>query len=495
VSLRTTENLRLDSKLTAFPHQAAAVNALKDLSYCAIFHEQGLGKTKIAIDLCLLWLKDGVVDSVLILTKRSLIENWLAEIRANCHLLPHVLSQNRRDNFFALNSPSRLYLAHYETMISEAKRMQLFQKTRKVGVICDEAQKMKNPDSNLTRCMFALAPGFLRRVIMTGTPVANRPFDIWAPIWFLDQGKSLGNDFERFKAETDLSSELQHSPNSRKRFEDALTDINERISAFSVRETKISARLELPDKQIINVYADFEPEQKQLYSAYRDDLQASIFSEGMHIIDDAEDILKRLLRLVQVASNPALVDNAYAGQSGKLAILYKLVEEAVAKDTKIIIWSSFTENVDYLVGLLGKYNPVAVHGKRSLEERNLAISDFKLSEATKVLIATPGSAKEGLTLTVATYAVFYDRSFSLDDYLQAQDRIHRISQTSKCYIYNIIMRDSVDEWVDALLAAKSLAAKLVQGDISPDEYRAEASYSFFEFLSAVLNPPNANRPN
>ena len=69
-------------------------------------------------------------------------------------------------------------------------------------------------------------------------------------------------------------------------------------------------------------------------------------------------------------------------------------------------------------------------------------------------MATPGAAKEGLTLTCANHAIFYDRSFSLDDYLQAQDRIHRISQTRECYIHNMIATDTVDEWVDILLTAK-----------------------------------------
>jgi len=74
-------------------------------------------------------------------------------------------------------------------------------------------------------------------------------------------------------------------------------------------------------------------------------------------------------------------------------------------------------------------------------------------------VATPGAAKEGLTLTVANHAVFFDRSFSLDDYLQAQDRIHRISQTQTCFVWNLIGSDTIDEWVDSLLTAKRLAAQ------------------------------------
>jgi SNF2 family DNA or RNA helicase len=89
--------------------------------------------------------------------------------------------------------------------------------------------------------------------------------------------------------------------------------------------------------------------------------------------------------------------------------------------------------------------------------------------------------------------MFYDRSFSLDDYLQAQDRIHRISQDRECHIYNLIMADSVDEWVDVLLAAKHMAAKLGQGDIDVEAYGAGISYEFAAMLKTVLGDDiNAN---
>jgi SNF2 family DNA or RNA helicase len=107
-------------------------------------------------------------------------------------------------------------------------------------------------------------------------------------------------------------------------------------------------------------------------------------------------------------------------------------------------------------------------------------------EACRALVATPGAAKEGLTLTVANHAIFYDRGFSLDDYLQAQDRIHRVSQTRVCYVRNLIMRESVDEWVDVLLRAKRLAAQLAQGDITREFYESQMPYNFGDIMKAVL---------
>ena len=97
-----------------------------------------------------------------------------------------------------------------------------------------------------------------------------------------------------------------------------------------------------------------------------------------------------------------------------------------------------------------------------------------------------GVAKEGLTLTVANHAIFYDRGFGLDDYLQAQDRIHRISQDKECFVHNLTASDTIDEWVDALLTAKHRAAQLAQGDIGRDEFRAAFVGNLRQSLLGIL---------
>lgn len=130
----------------------------------------------------------------------------------------------------------------------------------------------------------------------------------------------------------------------------------------------------------------------------------------------------------------------------------------------------------------------------SVEERGRSVDNFKHGDA-QVLFATPQSAKEGLTLTVANNCVFYDRGFNLDDYLQAQDRIHRISQTKQCNIFNILVADSIDMWVDKLLKAKQNAAFLAQGDIQLEEYQEVADYSFGDMVREILNIDNNTTEN
>ena len=476
----------LGVRFTAFPFQSEAIDSIKDLPYAAVFHEQGLGKTKIAIDVFLYWLSRKDVDSVLIVTKRILVQNWIREIARHTHVSPTILTQDRRANFFALNSPSRVYVTHYEVLRTEQKRLSLFQRARNVAVILDESQKIKNPDAALTESILQLGPGFKRRLILTGTPIANRPHDLWSQVFFLDQGESLGKDFQSFRSQLQLSGDLSTNPRRRDAFEKQLAGLYDRIRCFSVRETKKGAQIGLPDKVLRKIYAEWESRQAEHYVSVRDDLRTVVVREGIPEEDDARDLLKRLLRLVQIASNPKLIDESYDQLPGKVPILESLVAKVTAQDEKAIVWTSFRHNVDWLARRLRAYGVARVHGGIAMAARERALQRFLDSESCRLLIATPGAAKEGLTLTVANHVIFYDRTFSLDDFLQAQDRIHRISQVKTCYVYSILMKDSIDEWVDLLLRSKHLAAQLGQGDITMKQYRLEMTYDFGDVLRGLL---------
>lgn len=472
----------LKAKHEAFAYQLDAIRAVKDLPYAAIFHEQGLGKTKIAIDLALIWLQTDAVDTVFIVTKKGLVENWRNEVAAHCHITPHVLSGDRRRNSASLNSPVLLYVTNYEVIASNTATIKLFLQTCRVACILDESQKIKNPDAALTRTFHEVATAFERRIVMTGTPVANRPYDIWAQIKFLDGGKALGDTFERFKEETDLPAQCTDTAD----YAERLDAIHERIARFTVRETKETAGVELPDKTIVVHRVELPAWQLEKYAAYRDELAYEFEREGVTETDDVTNILKRLLRLVQCASNPGLIDQHYDQDPGKYPLLFEMCQEITQK-TKLIVWTGFVDNVEWLADRLAEFETVKVHGQLPIDDRNRAIETFTRG-GSRVLVATPGAAKEGLTLTSANHAIFFDRSFSLDDYLQAQDRIHRISQTRECYIHNLIATDTVDEWVDILLTAKYRAAQLAQGDIDPATFQESFRADISTVLQAVLFP-------
>ena len=475
---------QLSTKHDAYPYQLDAVRAVKPLSYAAIFHEQGLGKTKIAIDLMLLWLGEDVVDTVFVVTKKTLVQNWVDELVSHSYLTPRILSGNRRENSIALNSPVLIYIMNYEVISTNLDLMCEFLSTCRVGAILDESQKIKNPESNISAGFHSIADRFVRRIIMTGTPVANRPYDIWSQIKFLDDGKSLGASFPEFKTALDLP--LKSSSVSE--YGLRLADVMSRIKHFSIRETKRTAGIELPDKTILTYFVELAPRQSVIYASYKNKLRYELQGDSGLVIDDAEDILKRLLRLVQCASNPALLDETYNELPTKYSKLLELFHDIELQSNKAIIWTGFIKNVEWLNSKLDHLMPQKVHGYMSIDDRNESIRKFKKDSNCRILLATPGSAKEGLTLTVANHAIFYDRGFSLDDYLQAQDRIHRISQTENCFIHNLMAKDTIDEWVDALLHAKYQAAQLTQGDISHEEFDLGFTCDLSEALALILSP-------
>ncbi len=477
-------------KNEAFSYQTQAVDTIKDMDYSAIFHEQGLGKTKIAIDLLLYWLKKRDIDTVLIVTKKQLVKNWQDEFIIHTYIRPKVLSNDKQDNFYVLNSPAKVIITNFETISTDKERITLFLKCRDVGIIIDESTKLKNPDAKLTKDFFELAPLFKIRTIMTGTPVANRPYDIWAQIYFLDLGKSLGNNFEEFKKSTDLSNDLKKNDEKRIGFEESVGSIFDKLEPFSVRETKNTCGIKLPQKEYVNEFVDFETNQKKMYEKVLKELSIEIKQNNEEFLDDDSVALKRLLRLTQIASNPRLIDECYSEISAKEEVLDDLLQKIINKNEKVIVWSNYIENIEYFGKKYLVYGARKIHGSLSITDRNKSVELFKTDDSCKVLFATPQAAKEGLTLTVANHVIFYDRGFNLDDYLQAQDRIHRISQKRKCYIYNIMVKNSVDEWIDKLLEAKQYAAFLAQGDIGLDDYRNKADYSYGDLIREILNAEN-----
>ena len=475
----------LHPKREAYSYQLDALTAVKSLPYAAIFHEQGLGKTKIAVDLVLFWLSHDVVDTIFIVTKKSLITNWVHELTVHSWITPSVLSDDRRRNSSYLNSPVLVYVLNYEIVPANAELIRDFLRTCRVAAVLDESQKIKNPDTNLARCFHSLSSGFERRVIMTGTPSANRPYDIWSQVKFLDDGESLGDSYDAFRHDHDLPTETTDSEVVK--YGQRLTSIMDRIRGFSVRETKGTAGIHLPTKTILTHLVELAPRQAAVYRSYRDHLAWELRDELDNVVlDDAEVVLKRLLRLVQCASNPGLIDASYKECPGKFLKLSALLDAAAAGDEKLVIWTQFVDNVEWLATRLARYAPQKVHGSMGIADRNAAIAAFRVDADCRTLIATPGAAKEGLTLTVANHAVFYDRGFSLDDYLQAQDRIHRISQEKECFVHNLMATDTIDEWVDELLNAKHRAAQVAQGDILAEEFKMTFGGSLRESLAAIL---------
>lgn len=474
------------AKLKSIGAQGSTFNKIKDKDYCGVFLEQGLGKSKVAVDLVMYWLKKKIVSHAIVFTKKGLISNWKEEIRKNSLVNFGILTGNISENSNLFFSNINFLITNFEVLSKEFDRIKELAKHNKVAIILDESAKIKNPDSKLTKQFLEIAPFFSKRCIMTGTPSANRPQDLWSQIYFLDQGESLGSCYKKFKTKVDLSNKLKNNVEAQKRFAENLNKILSHISDFVIRETKKSSNLQLPEKIILFEYADWEDNQKRMYEELREQLKIFIKKKGMNIEENAESVLKRIIRLMQLTSNPGLIDDSYKSEPGKVKKLKEIIEKIIKKEEKCIIWSSYVKNVSWLSNELAKYEPLSLHGKQTNSERDNSIQLFKNEKKYRILVATPQSSKEGLTLTVANHCVFFDRTLSLDDYLQSQDRIHRISQSKTCYIYNLCIKNSIDEWVDKLISAKSLSSKLALGDIDINTFNEQIKYDFGSIIKKIL---------
>lgn len=483
--IRNKLNLKL--KKDAYPFQKDAFNEIKNKEYFAIFHEQGLGKTKIAIDLAFHWLENQDVESVLICTKKSLIKNWQDELNIHGNVPPLVLSNNKTSNSQKLGLPGSIYLCNFELIRDQIDTYETFFGIRKMGVILDESTQIKNPSSKTAKAFHRLAQVADRRIIMTGTPISNRPYDIWSQIFFLDYGQRLGKTFDNFKDKYDLGNDLNNDRAGQIILKNNLETLNNKLRDCSVRETKKTAGIELPGRRFIVEQVLMDAKQKILYEKMQIELSAEVLRDGKLIIEDVEVILKRLQRLVQISSNPRLVDENYNLDAPKTKMTEKIIYKALSEDSKLLIWTNWVQNVEYLTKYFSKKGAVGIHGDIDTSKRDKIISGFRNNNETRILIATPGVAKEGLTLVEANYAIFYDRNFSLENYLQAQDRIYRISQKKECYIYKLLSKNSIDYWVESLLEAKEVAARYGQGDIDEKEYNDRISFDFTDILHDILS--------
>jgi SNF2 family DNA or RNA helicase len=443
----------------AFPHQVEGSQFIASREAAALFDEQGLGKSKQLIDAVAAQVAAGELDGALIICPNTLKFMWAREIEQHS-TLPYAMfgagKQARRQAFGSLKAV--FYVINYEAVPGEFVSLRALLRFKRMALVLDESHRIKTPGAQVTRAVHRLRSAAAKRVILTGTPVANKPEDLWSQLFFLDDGASLGVSFDDFRRRycTPSGGYIQ------------VDHLRERLTAIALRRLK-DGTLELPAKQVIPISVTLEGRQAELYESMRQDLYLWVRDlSGQEIMADAENILVRLLRLAQLASNPRLMDASYDETPAKVLALDQLLEEVMGRSTiqKAIIWTSFVDNIPIVQARYAKYRPVTFFGEMEAEEREAALRAFSSDPEVRLFIGNPAAGREGLTLTTANVAIYLDRTFNLVDYLQSQDRIHRISQTQPCDLYVLVAENTVDEFIEFALAQKHRLARYVQQDTS-----------------------------
>ena len=445
------------AKATVFQldHQRKGTKFLRENEHAGLFDEQGLGKSKQLIDAIAAEIAAGSIRGAVIVCPNGLKSNWASEVQ-KFSTLPYTVFGSgrsaRRSAYTAMRAA--FYIINYEAVPAELPSLKALLQFKPMGLILDESHRIKTPEAKVTKAIHKLRTYAKRRYIMSGTPVANKPDDLWSQMYFLDDGQALGDTFDGFQKKYKAGMGFQR-----------LEELREKIGPRTLRRTKDKS-LKLPPKTYTRIQVDLAPKQCEMYERMREDLELWVRKmSGAQVLEQADAILSRLVRLAQLSSNPALLDADYKEVPAKIEELETLLKKYLSNPRcKVIVWTSFVENIRSLAKRFNKYQPVVIYGEMDNVSRDKSIRAFRGDPETRLLIANPAAAREGLTLTEANIAIYLDRTFNLVDSLQSQDRIHRISQTKPCEIVLLIARNTVDEFIDFSLEQKHRLARFAQND-------------------------------
>ncbi|HEY8156281.1 MAG TPA: DEAD/DEAH box helicase [Myxococcota bacterium] len=320
------------------------------------------------------------------------------------------------------------------------------------SVILDEAQTIKNPDSQVARAAHRLDAGF--RVTLSGTPVENRLEELWSQLHFTNPGL-LGSreDFSERVARPVADGDEQ-----------AAARLRERIRPFVLRRLKREVAPELPPRTEVVLHAVLSEEERALYDAVRaatrEDVVQQLGSGGNVLA-----ALEALLRLRQAACHPGLVPGGPARESSaKLDLLLEFLEDAVADGHKALVFSQWTSLLDRVEPVLQAAGIGFLRLDGSTRDRGAVAGRFQSEGGPPVLLISLGAGGLGLNLTAADHVFILDPWWNPAVEDQAADRAHRIGQERPVMIYRLVAQDTVEERVLALQQHKrGLAAAALSG--------------------------------
>lgn len=450
-------------KATLRPYQKTGLHWLMFIKQMGmggcLADEMGLGKTLQVLSffetLRFESLKKSQAEPIhLVIVPKSLLFNWVDEARRfapSLEVMP--LNQNPEERKKFLHDlfeqeKGGVILCSYGIMRQEAMFLKDFHFDT---IVLDEAQAIKNPDSQTAKMACLLKAH--SRFAMSGTPVENSLFDLFSLFRF-------------------LWPHLTHKRLQRNHFDFANPPLMKKIllsmSPFILRRKKSDVLTELPEKIEAVQYCEMEPEQEKVYNELKKYYQSQIQDKTN---TNRMKALEALLRLRQAAADPGLIDPFYEGRSGKIEILIKHLLEIQANGHKALVFSQFTSLLKRIETRLQKEGIDYCYLDGQTQNREKVVHEFKTRSNKTVFLLSLKAGGVGLNLTEASYAFILDPWWNPAIEAQAFDRIHRIGQTSSVFTYRMISRNTVEEKVLALQKDKRLLADelLTSDQVSPQD--------------------------
>lgn len=425
--------------------------------------DMGLGKTLQVLTYLELLRARGLLSPLpaLLVAPASLLENWKSEAATFTPLLRLKILHNS-----ALESGE---LSRFEanptgflegsdlavTTYTMATRLTELQKLEFPAIVIDEAQAIKNPNSNQSRAVRLLRGK--RRIALSGTPIENRMTDLWSIFDFLMPG--LLGTLPRFQA---WIHSLEERP------EKSFAPLRRLTSPYILRRLKSDRSIirDLPDKSEVNAYCTLTKEQAILYSRVLERMKQEIICAGEE--NRSGIVLGALTHFKQICNHPA----QYTGggdfrpeASGKFLRLAELVASIASRQEKVLVFTQYREMCEplheHLSHCFGR-SGLVLHGGTPVQRRAELVKEFQREDGPPFFVLSLKAAGTGLNLTAANHVIHFDRWWNPAVENQATDRAYRIGQHRNVLVHKMICVGTIEERIDELIRDKrKLAGSLI----------------------------------
>ena len=424
-------------------YQQIGVNWLRFLAQAklgaVLADDMGLGKT-IQV---LASLPTGT--RTLVVAPTSTLPNWRNEVEK---FRPHMTTCMFHGAAREL-TPADITITSYALMRNDIETLEA---TEWDCVVLDEAQAIKNPNSQAARASRRLRAK--ARIAMSGTPVETRLEELWSIGEFVNPGL-LGSETEFARRFSKPIAEGDRT---------ALELLRSRLRPVVLRRRKAQVAPELPPRTEVVVRCELDDNEREIYNAIaaaaRADVVRKLQSGGSPMA-----ALTALLRLRQAACHPALLPDRQATTSSKLEELLDLLSKAVAGEHKALVFSQWTSFLDLIEPELTRLGIAFVRLDGSTRDRGAVVDAFQSGDGPPVMLISLKAGGTGLNLTAADHVFLLDPWWNPAVEEQAADRAHRIGQDKPVLVHRLVASDTVEDRILALKAAKLALAQSALGDV------------------------------
>ncbi len=405
--------------------------------------EMGLGKT--VQTLAFLRAHQGS-GPALVVCPTSLVTNWQNEAQKfTPELKTLVLEGANRASLFSSIKAADIVITSYALLRRDTEELQKFQFS---SAVLDEAQHIKNPETQNAQSAFALRAK--HRFVLTGTPMENSVRDLWSIMNFALPGY-LG-PHKDFRERYELPLARGDAPEVQRR-------LSRRLQPFLLRRRKRDVAKDLPEKIEQVVPCSLTSSQRGAYDALLREIQSGIGSSGAKVNAGAQrmKMLTGLLRLRQVCCDLRLVGLEKEDPSAKLELLDELLGEAIDGEHRVLVFSQFVSMLHLVRDRLEERKLSYCYLDGSTKHRQEEVNRFQNDPAIPVFLISLKAGGVGLNLSAADTVIHFDPWWNPAVEAQATDRAHRIGQTRVVTAYKLITRDTVEEKILKLQEKKRAA--------------------------------------